>query len=61
MQVRQLRMAAGLMAASGNAEADSQGKLSGRLQVELRAQAVQARAGVTISGTLKEPQFKRGG
>jgi len=58
--VKQLRLSAGLLSASGAAETDANGKLSGKLQVELKAQAVQARSVVTILGTLKEPQFKRG-
>jgi predicted hotdog family 3-hydroxylacyl-ACP dehydratase len=59
MQVRQLRLAAGLMSAAGAAEVDAQGNLNGRMQIELKSQAVQGRAGLTLSGTLKEPQYRR--
>lgn len=57
--VRQIRMAAGLLNGTGQAEMDPQKNLSGRLQIELRAQTVQARATVAITGTLKDPQFRR--
>jgi hypothetical protein len=58
--VRQIRMAAGLLNGTGQAEMDPQKNLSGRLQIELRAQTVQARTTVVITGTLKDPQFHRG-
>ncbi len=57
LQLRQLRLAAGLLNAAGNLDRDGQGGLSGRVQAELRSQA---RASLVISGTLKEPQFRRG-
>jgi len=59
IQLRQIRLAAGLLNASGSAELDAQKNLSGRLQIELRAQTTQARATLAISGTLAEPQFRR--
>src|SRR5882672_9981427 len=57
--VRQVRMAAGLLNATGQGEMDPQKNLSGRIQVELRAQSVQARATLTLAGTLQNPQFRR--
>ena len=33
--------------------------LSGRMQIDLRAQSVQARATVAVSGTLTNPLFRR--
>jgi hypothetical protein len=57
--VRQIRMAAGLLNAAGQVEMDPQKNLSGRMQVELRAQSVQARATLTVGGTLQNPQFRR--
>jgi hypothetical protein len=57
--VRQIRMAAGLLNATGQVEMDPQKNLSGRMQVELRAQSVQARATLTLAGTLQNPQFRR--
>jgi hypothetical protein len=57
--VRQIRMAAGLLNAAGQVEMDPQKNLSGRLQVELRAQSVQARQTLTLAGTLQNPQFRR--
>src|SRR6266852_1750395 len=57
--VRQIRMAAGLLNATGQVEMDPQKNLSGRIQIELRAESVQARAMLTVSGTLQNPQFRR--
>jgi len=57
--VRQIRMAAGLLNATGQVEMDPQKNLSGRMQIELRAQSVQARAMLTVAGTLQNPQFRR--
>src|SRR6266481_5343545 len=57
--VRQIRMAAGLLNGTGQVEMDPQKNLSGRMQIELRAQSVQARATLTITGTLQNPQFRR--
>ncbi len=59
LQVRQLRLVAGLLSGSGLMEMDPQQNLSGRMQLELRAQSVQARATLAVSGTLKNPQFRR--
>src|SRR6267378_4497464 len=57
--VRQIRMAAGLLNGTGQGEMDPQKNLSGRFQIELRAQSVQARATLAIAGTLQNPQFRR--
>src|SRR6266480_667944 len=57
--VRQVRMAAGLLTGTGQGEMDPQKNLSGRMQIELRAQSVQARATLTVAGTLQNPQFRR--
>ena len=59
VSVRQIRMAAGLLSAAGQLEMDPQKNLSGRLQIELRARTVQARATLAVAGTLKNPQFRR--
>jgi len=59
MLVRQLRLAAGLLHGTGQVELDSQKNLSGRMQIELRAQTVQARATLGVTGTLQDPQFRR--
>ena len=58
--VRQIRIVAGLMSATGQVEMDPEKNLSGRLLVELRAATVQARTTVTVSGTLQDPQFRHG-
>ena len=57
--VRQIRMAAGLLNATGQIEMDPQKNLSGRMQIELRAQSIQARATLTVAGTLQNPRFRR--
>jgi len=57
--VRQIRMAAGLLNAAGQLEMDAQKNLSGRMQIDLRAASVQARANLGIAGTLTNPQFRR--
>jgi hypothetical protein len=59
IQLRQIRLSAGLLSANGAADVDAQKNLSGRLQIELRAQTSQGRATLAISGTLAEPQFRR--
>src|SRR3970282_508245 len=59
IQLRQFRLSAGLLSANGAADVDAQKNLSGRLQIELRAQATQIRATLAISGTLGAPQFRR--
>src|SRR5437667_177500 len=58
--VRQIRMAAGLLNGTGQVEMDAQKNLSGRMQIELRARSVQARATLPPAGTLQNPQFRRG-
>ena len=57
--VHQIRLVAGLLTAAGQGEMDPQKNLSGRLQLELRARAVQVRATLAVAGTLKNPQFRR--
>src|SRR5437867_2247262 len=57
--VRQIRMASGLLNGTGQGEMDPQKNLSGRMQIELRAQSVQARATLSVTGTLQNPQFRR--
>jgi hypothetical protein len=57
--VRQIRMAAGLLNGTGQVEMDSQKNLSGRMQIELRARSIQARATLTVAGTLQNSQFRR--
>jgi hypothetical protein len=59
IQVRQLRMAAGLLQGAGSVDVDPEKNLSGRVQIELRAQTVQARATLSVSGNLQNPQFRR--
>ena len=57
--VRQIRMASGLLNGTGQGEMDPQKNLSGRMQIEIRAQSVQARATLAVTGTLQNPQFRR--
>ena len=57
VSVRQIRLAAGLMNGTGQVDMDSQSRLSGRLQMELRSAG--ARATLAVAGTLKDPQYRR--
>jgi hypothetical protein len=57
--VRNVKLAAGLLSGVGQLEMDPQKNISGRMQIELRAQSVQARSTVSVSGTLTNPQFRR--
>ena len=57
--VRQVRMASGLLNGTGQGEMDPQKNLSGRMQIEIRARSVQARATLAVTGTLQNPQFRR--
>src|SRR5205809_1775537 len=57
--VRQVRMASGLLSGTGQGEMDPQKNLSGRMQIEIRALTVQARATLALAGTLQNPQFRR--
>jgi hypothetical protein len=57
--VRQIRLAAGLLSGAGQLEMDPQKNLSGRMQIELRAQSIQARTTLGVAGTLNNPQFRR--
>src|SRR5712692_1431812 len=57
--VRQIRLAMGLLNGTGQVEMDPQKNLSGRMQIELRAHSVQARATLAVAGTLQNPQFRR--
>jgi AsmA-like C-terminal region len=59
IRVSQLRMAAGLLQGVGNVDVDAEKNLSGRVQIELRAQSVQARATLSVSGSLQNPLFRR--
>ena len=57
--IRNLKLSAGLMSGIGQLEMDPQKNLTGRMQLELRAQSVQARSTLGVSGTLTNPQFRR--
>src|SRR5580765_4524071 len=57
--VRQIKMAAGLLSGAGQLDMDPQKNLAGRMQIELRAQSVQARSTLAVGGTLMNPQFRR--
>jgi hypothetical protein len=59
LAVRNLKLAVGLLSGAGELDMDSQRNLSGRMQIELRAQSVQARSTLGITGTLANPQFRR--
>jgi len=57
--MRNIKLSAGLLTGNGQLDMDPQKNLSGRMQIELRAQSVQARSTLSLSGTLANPQFRR--
>jgi hypothetical protein len=59
VQLRQLRLTAGLLSATGDASMDARKNLNGRFQLELRAASTQARASLALAGNLSAPVFKR--
>ena len=59
VQARQVRLAAGLLNATGNVSMDAQKNLSGGMQMELKAVGTQMRASLSVGGTLSDPSFKR--
>jgi hypothetical protein len=59
IRLKDLHMVAGLLQSTGNVDVDPQQNLSGRVQIELRTQTIQARATLAVSGTLKDPQFRK--
>ena len=59
-QVRQVRLIAGLLNATGDVALDPQKNLAGRLQAELRTPGgTQARGALSLGGTLSSPQVRR--
>ena len=58
-QLRQIHLAAGPVSAGGSVDADAGKRLSGRFAVEIKSPVAQARANLTLAGTLKEPRFSR--
>ena len=58
-QLRQLKLGAGLITASGNAKVDASKNLHGRFAVNLKSPDLQRSAALALSGTLKEPHFRR--
>jgi hypothetical protein len=58
LQLRSLRLGAGLLSAGGSADLDASGKLAGRFVVDLKASARQARGHVGLNGTLAQPRFE---
>ena len=60
VQLRNLRIAGGLMSASGAAEVGVTGETTGRIQLELRSGPTQSRASLALSGNVKDGlQLKR--
>ncbi len=58
-QLRQLRLAAGAITATGNARVAADDALQGRIAVELKASGRQRNASLVVSGTRKEPRLVR--
>ncbi|HYD82084.1 MAG TPA: AsmA-like C-terminal region-containing protein [Paucimonas sp.] len=59
LQLRNMRLNAGLLAASGHADIDADDNLNGRLMVEVRTPSRHARGYAGVSGTLKAPRYHR--
>jgi hypothetical protein len=55
LQLREMKLAAGLLTANGTADIDATGRLSGRVNAELGAQ----RGTFALTGTSAEPQLKK--
>ena len=58
LQLRSLRLGAGLLSAGGDADVDAGGKLAGRFVIDLKTSARQARGRVGLNGTLAQPRFE---
>jgi hypothetical protein len=58
VQVRQLRLGAGMLSARGEAVMDARKNLSGQIQIELRASSAHERASIALAGTLASPAFR---
>jgi hypothetical protein len=58
-QLRQVHLSAGPVSASGIGDADAIKNISGHFSVELKSPVAQARANLSLSGTLSEPRFNR--
>jgi hypothetical protein len=58
-ELRQLRLAAGMMSASGELRVDPGSKLQGRIRVDLKSPVLQRSASLALSGTLEDPRFNR--
>ncbi len=58
-QLSRLLLAAGPLSARGGADADAANHISGRFAVELKSSVAQARANLSLSGTLEDPHFSR--
>jgi hypothetical protein len=58
-QYRQLKLAAGLLSASGEADIMPDKKLSGKTSVEMKLPSTTVHARLTLSGDLKQPVLRR--
>ncbi len=58
-QYRQMRLAAGLLTASGEADIMPDKQLSGKASVEMKLKSPTVRARLTLSGDLKQPVLRR--
>lgn len=58
-QYRQMKLAAGLLTASGEADIMPNKQLSGKTSVEMKLKSSTVRANLTLSGDLKQPVLRR--
>lgn len=59
LQLRKIRLGAGLLSANGSADMDANDKLSGQFVIDLKSPLMQTRSNLVLSGTLKEPVFSK--
>jgi hypothetical protein len=59
IQLRNMRLGAGMVSANGNSDVDVDKNLSGNFVVDLKSPNTQMRSNLALSGTLEKPSFHR--
>jgi hypothetical protein len=59
IQLRNMRLGAGMVSVNGSSDVDSNKNLSGNFVVDLKSPNMQMRSNLVLSGTLQEPSFHR--
>ena len=60
VQLRQIKISAGILSGNGFVDVASGNQLSGRLNVDLKIRADMGSMPLTVSGTLKQPVWRTG-